>query len=229
MGSINSGENITTIKLPLTRSSDWRISLPGKLNKVNSEGVLVDCQDWQLGCTELKQLRSYIEQAGLKLISIRSNIPETIVSAAALGHQSTLVLQKSVLVENSSPKSEEAKSNDSPKLLFHEGTLRSGEHLSAEGDVLLLGDVNPGATISAGGNVMIWGRLRGTAQAGKLGDKKAKIIALELRPVQLRIANAIARGPEEKPAQGLTEEALLESGKIIIQPARVNPFMFDRT
>ena len=104
-------------------------------------------------------------------------------------------------------------------MLFHHGTLRSGEHLDAFGDVLVLGDVNPGARISAGGNVMVWGRLRGIAHAGKPGNNQAKITALQLRPLQLRIADKIARGPDEKPEQGLAEEALIDQGKIIIQPA----------
>ena len=110
------------------------------------------------------------------------------------------------------------------KLLFHQGTLRSGDHLSAEGDVLLLGDVNPGARISAGGDVMVWGRLRGIAHAGQDGDTKAKIVALQLRPLQLRIAAAVARGPEDQPHPGLAEEARLEAGTIMIEPARANRF-----
>ena len=92
--------------------------------------------------------------------------------------------------------------------------------LEADHDLLILGDVNPGATVSAVGNVMIWGRLLGVAHAGKHGDSQAKITALQLRPVQLRIANKVARGPEEKPDEGLAEEASVEEGVIVIKPAR---------
>ena len=66
---------------------------------------------------------------------------------------------------------------------------------------------------------MVWGRLRGIAHAGKQGNKLSKIIALELRPLQLRIAAEVARGPSEKPEPGLAEEALIKGSKIIIQPA----------
>ena len=152
-------------------------------------------------------------------MSISSCIAETIVSASALGHQVHLSQ-----ANNSGGKiSSDNFPNDpnhSQKILFHEGTLRSGDHLYAEGDVLLLGDVNPGAQISAGGNVMIWGRLRGIAHAGREGNTKARIIALQLRPLQLRIADAIARGPEEDPQPGLAEEASLKEGKIFIEPAK---------
>ena len=113
-------------------------------------------------------------------------------------------------------------SSSSSGISFQKGTLRSGENLDVDGDVLLVGDVNPGAKIAATGNVLVWGRLRGTAHAGTNGNQLAKIIALELRPLQLRIADKIARGPEEKPEPGLAEEAQLESGKIVIQPAKPN-------
>jgi septum site-determining protein MinC len=84
----------------------------------------------------------------------------------------------------------------------------------------VLGDVNPGARISAGGHVLVWGRLRGTAHAGRHGDEEALIVALQMRPLQLRIADVVARGPEEVPPPGLAEEARVEGGTIRIDPAR---------
>ena len=87
-------------------------------------------------------------------------------------------------------------------------------------NVLILGDVNPGAKVIAGGDVMIWGRLLGIAHAGKNGNIEAKITALQLRPVQLRIASKVARGPKEKPDEGLAEEASIEEDLIVIKPAR---------
>jgi septum site-determining protein MinC len=67
--------------------------------------------------------------------------------------------------------------------------------------------------------VLVWGRLRGVAHAGRQGDRSARIIALQLRPLQLRIADAVARGPEETPAAGQAEEARLVDGEIRIDPA----------
>ena len=81
--------------------------------------------------------------------------------------------------------------------------------------MLILGDVNPGAIVSAEGNIIIWGRLLGIAHAGSKGNFRATISALQLRPVQLRIANKVARGPEEKPQPGLAEQATISSEKII--------------
>ena len=220
--------NKQIIILPLCRQADWRDSLISKLNQSHSGPIEIDCQDWRLGCRDLVQLKNIVENAGLEINSIRSNIPETIVSASALGHQTHLTLQKKdknlVKLE-----AEELNPKKLPILLFRQGTLRSGECLDAEGDLLLFGDVNPGAKISAGGDVMIWGRLRGTAHAGKSGNLHAKIAALELRPLQLRIANAVARGPDESPEPGLAEEARLESGIIVIEPVRANAFKSRQT
>ena len=84
--------------------------------------------------------------------------------------------------------------------------------------MLILGDVNPGAKVSAEGNIMIWGRLLGIAHAGSKGNSKATISALQLRPVQLRIANKVARGPKEKLQLGLAEQARIDSEEIIISP-----------
>jgi septum site-determining protein MinC len=104
-------------------------------------------------------------------------------------------------------------------LTVHQGTLRAGDHLEVAGSLLVLGDVNPGARVSAGGDVRVWGRLRGAAHAGSLGDPTAKIVALQLRPLQLRIADAVARGPEDLPPAGLAEQACLENGMIRLTPA----------
>ncbi len=206
------------ITLPTSRETEWGKSLSGLINALEPGPTELDCFDWRLGCRELKKLISILENSGLKLTRVSGNIPETMVSAAALGHPTNLLLTTNEK-NKPTPSQTISKEENSQKLLFHNGTLRSGDHLSAAGDVLLFGDVNPGAKISAGGDVMIWGRLRGIAHAGQNGDLKAKIVALELRPLQLRIGNVVARGPEGQPEQGLAEEAKILSGRIVIEPA----------
>jgi septum site-determining protein MinC len=76
-------------------------------------------------------------------------------------------------------------------------TLRSGQLLQHLGHVVVIGDVNPGAEIIAGGDVVVWGRVRGMIHAGALGDNKAIVCALELQPTQLRIGSHIATSPPE--------------------------------
>ena len=67
--------------------------------------------------------------------------------------------------------------------------------------------------------VLVWGRLRGVAHAGVGGDRQARIVALQLRPLQLRIADAVARGPADPPGAGQAETAHLVNGEIRIDPA----------
>ena len=89
--------------------------------------------------------------------------------------------------------------NDADAGLFIQRTLRSGQVLRHHGNVTLIGDVNPGAEVIAGGSIVVWGRLRGTAHAGALGDTGAFVCALELAPTLLRIAEAMARPPSSRP------------------------------
>jgi septum site-determining protein MinC len=64
--------------------------------------------------------------------------------------------------------------------------------------VVVLGDVNPGAEVIAGGDVIVWGHLRGIVHAGAMGDPERCVCALDLSPTQLRIGSHIARPPDEK-------------------------------
>jgi len=214
---------LQTIIFPLTRKEDWRALLPRQVVDLRPGPVLVNCLDWFLTCKDFQKIQLLLQRAGLQIKLIQSNIPETIVSASSLGHQTLLTLNANKKLPLTA-EFKGGKDNEMPRILFHQGTLRSGENLEAEGDVLLLGDVNPGAKISAGGDVLIWGRLRGTAHAGKTGNIHCKIVALQLRPLQLRIGSKVARGPAESPQPGLAEEAIVESDRIVIKPARSNSF-----
>jgi septum site-determining protein MinC len=76
--------------------------------------------------------------------------------------------------------------------------IRSGQVLKVPGDLLLIGDVNPGGTVIAGGNIFIMGALKGIAHAGYLGNDQAVITASGMRPAQLRISNCLNRAPESE-------------------------------
>jgi septum site-determining protein MinC len=77
-------------------------------------------------------------------------------------------------------------------------TVRSGEKIAADGHVIIMGDINPGAEVIAGPSIFVWGSLKGTAYAGVPDRSDAVIAALHLAPIQLRIAGHIARPPEAK-------------------------------
>jgi len=103
-------------------------------------------------------------------------------------------------------------------LLFHR-TLRSGQALRHPGHVIVIGDVNPGAEVIAGGDVVVWGRVRGMVHAGAAGNDRAIVCALELRPTQLRIGSYIATSPEELArATAGPEMACALEGRIVAKP-----------
>ncbi|MBH0157712.1 MULTISPECIES: septum site-determining protein MinC [Fictibacillus] len=80
--------------------------------------------------------------------------------------------------------------------------VRSGQVLDIQGDLLLVGDVNPGATVMATGNIYILGSLKGIAHCGTKGNEEAIIAASVMKPSQLRIAHHINRAPDSYPELG---------------------------
>jgi len=81
---------------------------------------------------------------------------------------------------------------------FYRGTVRSGQLINFDGNLVVLGDVNPGGELVATGNVIVLGSLRGIVHAGADGNMDAIVVALNLQPTQLRIASVITRSPDEK-------------------------------
>jgi septum site-determining protein MinC len=77
------------------------------------------------------------------------------------------------------------------------GTVRSGQILTHTGNLLFMGDVNPGGAIQCTGSIFVLGSLRGLAHAGMKGDESAIIAAAALRPTQLRIGDIISRPPDQ--------------------------------
>lgn len=180
--------------------------------------------DWLLRLPELKELQSLLGGTGLLLVKVSSCRRETLVAASAAGLVGEWPWEAKgagagKATGGTTPGPLPPAPNPTGQLMIHRGTLRAGDHLHSEGSVLLLGDVNPGARIAAGGHVLVLGRLRGVAHAGRHGDRASRIIALQLHPLQLRIADVVARGPEGSPPAGLAEEARLVEGVIRIDPA----------
>ncbi|MEY3929804.1 MAG: hypothetical protein RLZZ516_1514 [Cyanobacteriota bacterium] len=188
--------------------------------------AVLDSADRPLTLPELQAIQRQLAAAGLELQALEAEEPLSLVPAAVLGLSTSL----HDTTESEGPQfgdttaatwdgTAQAAVEAPAELSIHRGTLRAGDHVQVEGSLLVLGDVNPGARVSAGGDVRIWGRLRGVAHAGYRGDRTARIVALQLRPVQLRIAAAVARGPEDLPPAGFCEEAVLVGGTIAIRPA----------
>lgn len=79
---------------------------------------------------------------------------------------------------------------------FYKGTLRSGQAIHSDTSIIVIGDVNPGASVIAKGNIIVLGCLKGTAHAGCDGNTKSFVAALDMIPMQIRIGNVIARSPD---------------------------------
>ena len=190
---------------------DWKSCLRNELKEANSKIIEINCENLCLSCKDILSIIEIANKFNCSIIRFLSSSLETIISSKALGYQSQLVdnqfFKKSASCDIAS---------SSETIQFHKGTVRSGEYLESQGDLLIFGDVNPGAIVCAEGNVIIWGKLLGIAHAGSKGNSKAKIAALHLRPLQLRIADQVARGPNEKPKLGFAEQATIESDKITI-------------
>lgn len=110
---------------------------------------------------------------------------------------------------------------------FYKGNLRSGQVLETETSIIIVGDVNQGATVTSKGNIIVLGSLFGNVYAGAGGNENAFVLALELDPVQIRIADTIARAPDKvgkalwKREKEKTKEpkiAFRSEGNIFIEP-----------
>lgn len=101
-------------------------------------------------------------------------------------------------------------------------SIRSGQVVRFAGDVLVFGDVNPGAEVIAGGNVLVFGTLKGMVQAGTRSEDRAFVMGFDLRPAQLRIGSRIAFPAERSKAGAKSsftpEIAWVDKGEIVIDP-----------
>lgn len=101
---------------------------------------------------------------------------------------------------------------------FYTKTIRSGQLLESDGNIVVIGDVNPGAELIATGNIVVMGTVKGTVHAGAKGNREAVVAALNLSPTQLRIADVITRSPDDEEAHGLAPEiAYIKNDCIFIE------------
>lgn len=109
---------------------------------------------------------------------------------------------------------------------FYKGTLRSGQSIDVENSIVIVGDVNPGADVVAGGNVVVLGCLKGSVAAGYPDNRSAFVLSLDMQPMQVRIGDLIARSPDDKTKpkrrkkekEPETKIAYVENQNIYIEP-----------
>lgn len=107
---------------------------------------------------------------------------------------------------------------DDPNARMVYSTIRSGQKIETEHSLVIFGDVNSGAELIAGGDIIVLGSLRGTAHAGAYDETGGGrvIFALNLQPTQLRIGMTISRGSSEMGSA--PELARVEGNLIVVEP-----------
>lgn len=131
---------------------------------------------------------------------------------------STDLKTPSFLTPTKTPAPEKKSEDKAQKMLIVNKTLRGGQEVRTESSVMIFGNVNPGAQVIAGGNIDIRGTCRGFVYAGALGDETACIVADRLMPMQIRIADVIARSPDNMEKAEQAERASIKDGRIVIEP-----------
>ena len=150
---------------------------------------------------QLLLISKLLLNAKLVLDCVHTNRRQTAMAAVTAGYSVQQTSPEAILDKisgSSSPLSNfqtQPQTVDPNAPLFLEKTIRSGMEVAHHGSIFLLGDVNPGGQLSADGDIIIWGRLRGVAHAGAGGDRNSCIMALLMEPTQLRIADKVARAP----------------------------------
>ena len=175
--------------------------------------LAVDVAERDLRAADMGRFRDRLGDLGVNLWAVISLSPTTQQTAQRLG-LATRLPGSSTRKRTKSRQRAAATSSDSEAILVKK-TLRSGTKIEHSGHITVIGDVNPGAEIVAGGDVIIWGRLRGSVHAGVEKNEKAMVCALEMAPTQLRIADKIAILPKRKRGEKLrAESAIVDRGEI---------------
>ena len=168
--------------------------------------------DVSISSHKLSKIKKILNNVNIFSICIYSNNRNTILAGKSLKIDSNFVneqeIKSKLLLFNSKERED----------IFHKGTVRSGDRISSNGNLCIIGDVNPGAIVSAKKNIYVWGKLLGIAFAGKGGNNNSSISSIYLKPLQLRIANIIAIGPKDKPNNSYPEIAVIDNQTIIIKP-----------
>ncbi len=170
--------------------------------------VHLNARNHLLDGRQLQDLSEALEQFELKLTRIATSRRQTAVAAVTAGFS---VDQGSELPELLPAQSEAIAPSRglAAEPLYLQTTVRSGTEIRHPGSVILMGDLNPGSSVIADGDILIWGRLRGLAHAGAAGERRSIIMALKLEPAQLRIADAVARVPESAKGTLMPEVAYI--------------------
>lgn len=212
------------ILVELSPTEQW-LRVTGELAKqidaqnsfFTGSNITIDLGERPVPKHELTSLTALLERRGLTIWSIMSSSETTIEAAHTLDLKTNVANTVPVQRERETIPSVD---NDWIPGALIKRTMRSGQFIKSEGHVVIIGDVNPGAQIIAKGDVIIWGRLRGTVHAGADGDETVVVCALDMSPTQLRIAGHIVTSPDDPQRRTQPEIALIRNNQIFVEPWR---------
>lgn len=201
--------------------SDIERDLIRKLEKsrhyLAGNDIVLDARQRDLSEEECQKLDMILNTVfDLKIAYIRSESDETKEIARNVGWKTEEEIQK--MKEAEKLEEEDESEDDDSRIEIVKSTIRSGQREYYPGSVVIIGDINPGGEVEAGGDIIIFGKLRGIAHAGINGNTQATITAIELNPLQLRIAGIFARSPDSGLESGEGPEvAKIRDGDIVIE------------
>lgn len=185
------------LRLMLAEDSSWEdliAAVRGQLERgtdfFHGAELTIDIGERPVQEEQLNELLSLMREHGLQPSALATSSREGRSAARSQGISTRPANRQPTVVQRE-------KEPESAMLVVR--TLRSGQVLRHPSHITIIGDVNPGAEVVAGGSVLVWGRLRGTVHAGALGDQSAVVCALELMPSLLRIADLMSRPPDQRP------------------------------
>lgn len=206
------------LRMRLDDTADWTALLTQlELQLTRNRGffsgarLTLDVGDRAMSEAQLAEMLRLIQQHGVEAEALSASARESRTAARAAG----ITARPLPRYPESSPGAPVAAPESEALLVTR--TVRSGQVVRHSGHLTLIGDVNPGGEVIAGGSVVVWGRLKGFVHAGALGNAEAIVCAIELTPTQLRIADQIATAPKVGGPRS-PEVARIEGGQIVVEP-----------
>lgn len=180
--------------------------------------VALQAGDHPLSAEDLQRISQLLTANELLLRTVVTTNSATEAAARALGLR-LLSGESPVEAERPLGGANLARPSETSRGILVRHVVRSGQVVRHTGHVVVIGDVNTGAEIIAGGDIVIWGRLNGVVHAGSMGDNGAVVCALDFSPTLLRIGEVIARpGEEERPRKPYPEIASVRDNLIVVEP-----------
>ncbi len=211
--TINSGEPLNLLKDELSKSFERLQHLS------HNAKIVMDTGDEEGHEFVFNSLATFLQEK----YTLASVTPANKTATQTLPHEQSRIREK--LEEKTRLRdAERGWEFRKSEVLMIAGRVRAGQRVNAKKHLVVLGDVNPGAEITAGGDILVMGSLCGTAAAGLPGNESAIILALDFRPTQIQIAGLVAAGIKGS-SRKIAEFAHAESGGLVVEPyLGNNPF-----